>query len=298
MLDAKNKITYFNGEYINHCDAKVHVDDRGFCFGDGVYDVTLVVESSLIDAEHHIQRFYNSLRAVNMSLTAYFGDDSYAVFKSKILEICEKLIKINDLKKGFVYFQVSRGHIGVREHTAPFTDKPTFFISVSQREINQAWIDHGIKVCTTADLRWQRRNIKTTQLYPNVLAKQKALDYGFDDAIFLDDGNAIESTSANLFVVDKDNQLWTHPLCNKILDGITRRRIILLAQEIGIKVVENSFDLEFLLSCKEVFLTNATLIIRPVVIVDNHTIGTGKVGEITKNLHNKYAAFIQSQIRL
>jgi D-alanine transaminase len=154
-------------------------------------------------------------------------------------------------------------------------------------------LENGIQVLLEPDLRWQRRDIKTPQLLYNVLAKQKALDLGFDDVVFVDDGMITEASSSNIFVVDGGGRLLTYPTNNKILWGITRRRIIKIAKGLGIEVCEQSFSPDFVKNeACEMFLTNANYFVCPIVSCNEWRIGEGKVGKITQILMKEYAEFI------
>ena len=290
------KISYFNGEYKEHSDIKVSVNDRGFVFGDGIYEVVMFNKGKLIDIDAHYDRFVRTCTFMNFGA----GHNRLPVSKGSLMQIFTELQKRNNLEDiGYFYIQVTRGDLGARVHNAPANDDGlSVLITISEPVvIQQKWMTDGISCITTPDIRWQRRDMKTIQLLPNIRAKQMATEAGADDAIFVD-GVVTEATAANLFIVNNLGELQTHPRSNKILGGITRARVIELARQNNIVVSENVFGAEELFAAKEVFLTNSNSRIRPVTKIDGRLIAGGKIGEVSRRIFNLYEQFIDSDLRI
>jgi len=282
------RISYLNGKYLPHDNCLVHIEDRAFQFADGVYEVTLFENNKLIDAQNHLQRIMRSLKELNINHN--FSIDS-------LIEIQLELFRRNKLNSGFCYLQISRGQAN-RQANFPKDIKPTINATVSEKKIFSAEeFSKGIKVITCEDIRWHRCDIKTVNLLASTLTNQKAKDQGFDDAIFVRDGVVTEATYANVFIVDKKNNLITHPVDNYILCGITRNRIINIALENKINVIEKKFSVDEMSQANEVFLTSSTLKIRPVAQIDETIIFSNDHHNltITKLLNDKYQEFILNQ---
>lgn len=279
-----SRISYLNSQFLPHEKCLVHIEDRGFQFGDGVYEVTLFKNGKLIDGDAHIDRLFRSLDELNIS---------HNFSKDQIKEIQLQLFEKNNIKdEATCYLQITRGTTN-RVQNCPKNLQPTILATCNLRkQITKEQLESGFKVITHNDIRWQRCDIKSVNLLASTLVNQKAKDSDFDDAIFIRDGIITEATFANVFIVTKDNILVTKNADNFILNGITRRRMIKIAQNQGIKLEERPFNLQELLSAKEVFLTSSSLILRPVVRVDNSNIGNGKVGAISKMLLDCYNSFI------
>jgi D-alanine transaminase len=291
MFKNDVKITFFNGEFVSHENAMVHVDDRGFCFGDSIYDVFLVRDGKFIDFDWHVERLFRSIKVMQYDISSH---EHLPQTKEDVANIANRLLSLNQVSNGFFFIQVSRGRLGGREHNSPNKNSPTYFITLSPgRASRPEWFTDGMKVISEHDIRWQRRDIKTSLLLPNAMSKQKALDMGYDDAIFVDNSIVTEGTSSNCFIVDQDGILLTHPASNKILPGITRRRVLQLCRELGIPYEEKSFTIDDFKRAKEAFLTNATLLLRPIGMVDDVVIG--KPGNVTKSLIEAYNNFINQQ---
>jgi D-alanine transaminase len=286
------KLTYFNGDFIKHEDVKVHIDDRGYIFGDGIYELMEFYENRYIDGEWHYERFIRTCGLVGFEI-----EGSLLPLKSykEFCDFCDVLRLKNthlNLQKGFVFIQVTRGHLGLRMHNAPKTSKELSIIATINNPviIQDWWMEKGLSCITFPDIRWQRRDIKSLQLLANVMAKQKALDEGCDDAIFIDNGTVTEATAANAFIV-KNGILKTHPATNKILWGITRLRIFEICKFYEYQVQEVSFTQDDLYNADEVFLSNSNSHIRPVTKIDGKIIGDGSVGKISKILFDCYEHF-------
>lgn len=199
------------------------------------------------------------------------------------------------MDEGFVYLQVSRG-VAKRMQGLPQNIEPNFSMTVDEhKKFSDEDFTKGVRIVSTDDIRWHMVNIKTTSLLPASMAKQKAFDLGFDDALFVRDGIVTEGAFSNFFFIDQDDALVTKKLDNLVLPGITRARIIDLAKSDGISVIEKDFSLEEVLNnAKEAFLTSSTLLVRPVVQIDKSQVGNGVVGEVTTRLRDFYLEFVGS----
>lgn len=279
-----SRISFLNGKFLPHENCLVHIEDRGFQFADGVYEVTLFKNGRLIDGDAHIERLFRSLREMKIE---------HDFQKEDLTKMQIDLFEKNQMNEGICYIQITRGFA----NRVPFFPKnltPTISATVALgKKLSADEFAKGVSVMTHEDIRWKRCDIKSVALFASSFINQKAKDLGFDDAIFVRDEIVTEGTFANCFIVDKDNTLITKAPDNLILQGITRNRLIEIAKEKGIKVVERNFDVAEMLSAKEVFLTSSSLIIRPVTKIDGKLIADGKVGEITKILSEEYKKFAE-----
>jgi len=272
-------IIYINGKYSSYEDSKIHVNDRGYHFGDAVYEVIVFNNKIFYDFDGHIQRLFNSLKSLEINF-------SFSMSSLKL--IIKNLIKMNRAIIGSVYIQVSRG-ISERNHSYyGLNIKPILTIIITKKsniDINVK----GVRAITLDDNRWSRPDIKTTQLLPNVMAKTKAVKNGAYESIFIDsDGYVTEGSSSNIWILNNDNKLITRNLDGKILSGITRNSISLFAKENNINVVEKRFTRDKLFEANEVFLTSASSFVIPIIQIDNHKINEGLVGNISLNLRKLY----------
>lgn len=279
------RISFLNGQFIDHNQAFVHIEDRGMQFADGIYEVTLFYKNKLIDNDWHLERLFNSLNELNIKL-----DYTH----QQLTDICLELFKRNNLNQGSVYIQITRG-VAPRNQLLPQDIKPTVIMTVSSiKPINYAELFNGYSAVTMDDIRWKRCNIKSVGLLASSLCKQKATDLGYQEVIFIRDKHVTECSFSNLFIVDKDDNLVTKPLDNLILPGITRRRVIALAKSNNINVIEREITEDELLNAAEVFATSTTLLIRPLTSINDQLIGEGKCGDITRRLIDSYYNFIHS----
>jgi len=269
-------IIYLNEEFKKYEEALIHIEDRGMEFADGVYEVILFKSNKLIDSKNHIQRLFRSLDALDIKINLTLEE---------IEEIIIKLFAKNNQKDGSVYLQITRG-FSKRTQIIEKNIKPTIFAKINSLIGNISKIPNPISVITTEDIRWKRCDIKSIALIAGSMAKQKALDLGCNDAIFIKDSMVMEASFANIFMVDHNDNLITRFTDNAILAGITRKRIINLAKENKITVIEKAFSYSELLNAKEVFVTSSTLLVRPVNKIDEKIIFDGEVGVITKKLHD------------
>ncbi|QCJ69776.1 D-amino acid aminotransferase [Providencia heimbachae] len=274
-------IAYVNGDFLPEKQATVSIFDRGFLFADAVYEVTAVINGCLVDFDHHIARLQRSCAALKLKLP-------YSEIELK--QIHTQLIEKNNLHEGLVYLQLSRGNAMQRSFLYPEQNiNPTLVLFTQKLAIvDSTKAKIGIKVVTVDDIRWQRCDIKTVALLAASMAKEYAHEHGADDALFTKESYVTEGSSSNCFIVTQENKLRTRELNNKILPGITRKAILLLAKEQGLDIIEKAFTVEEMLDAKEVFITSATTLIWPVVMVNEQRIGEGKPGNIAIRLREIY----------
>ncbi len=280
-----SRISYLNGEFLPHESCLVHIEDRGFQFADGAYEVTLFENGKLIDGDAHIERFFRSLR--ELKIEHNFSAD-------ELKKIQFELFSRNKMTAGTCYMQVTRGATN-RVPWIPKNLKPTISATVSPRKkVSAEEFEKGFSLMTHEDIRWQRCDIKTVNLLASSMINQKAKDAGFDDAVFVRNGIVTEASFANAFIVDANDVLTTKAPDNLILCGITRNRLIKIAKEKGIKVAEKNFTLEEMMNAKEVFLTSSSLILRPIAQIDGQKVSEGKNRKIARILNDAYDQFVAS----
>ena len=280
-------ICYVNGSYEEKSSATISIQDRGFNFSDGVYEVMSFFGNQVINFDKHVKRLAKSLDGLKIKkpLTNY-----------KSLElILKKLIKLNKLDKGFVYLQVTRGSSS-RNHLFPKLSQPNIVIFVFTAKLDKKLILSGVKVRLTDDLRWKRCDIKSISLLPNVLEKQNAFEEGMYESWQKRNNVITEGSTSNAFIVNRDGFIQTHPANNFILGGVTRDTLIEIAKKNKIKVIEKAFSLSDLFSSKEAFLTSTTAKILPVVKINEKNIGNGKPGQMTQVLIKMYNELVKRQI--
>ena len=271
---------YLNGRYLDHTEATIPVDDRGFLFADGIYEVIRVYNGTPFLAEPHIQRMRNGLAALRIGSSTLAGIDA----------IMRRLIEANGVTDGTVYIQVTRG-VAPRKHAFPAPDvPPTMYVLAKPFAAYPAeYFTRGVATVTIPDTRWSRCDIKSIALLPNVLANQYAHESGAFEALFIRDGVLIEGSHSNLFGV-LDDTLMTYPASNYILAGITRAFVIDLARELNIPVAEAPILWERMADVQELFLSGTTTEVMPISHVDGRAVGQGAPGPITKRLQEAFTA--------
>jgi len=281
---------YLNGEYVERSQAKVSIDDRGFLFGDGVYEVTRARGGRLFEGERHAARLERNLRELGLVLPA-------GTTTATLNEAGERLLRENRLDVGdaLIYFQVTRG-VAPRVHQFPPAGTPaTVYVSASAFVPPDAARARGVACTTYPDIRWARCDLKVVNLLPNVLAKQDAVSKGAYEAVFVrEDGTVTEGASTNVFAV-VDGELRTHPKSNRILPGITRDVLIEVAAAEGVAVREEPFDVGALRGASEAFLASTMNDVMPIVALDGQPIGTGRPGALTARLFDAFASHLASQ---
>jgi D-alanine transaminase len=277
------RIAYVNGQYVPQSAATVHIEDRGYQFADGVYEVCIVVNGRYWDMEGHLARLQRSLKELQMA--APMDIEALKVVMGEV-------VRRNRLKNALVYMQVTRG-VAPRNHPfPPEGTRPSLVITARRFDLDQsdAKAKTGVSVISQPDIRWGRVDIKTVGLLPNALAKQAAAEAGAAEALLVRDGVVTECSSSNAWIVDETGAIVTHPKTNRILGGITRQTAIACAEELQIKVIERPFTLEEAKAAPEVFITSATSFVMPVISVDGVRIGSGKPGPVAMRLREAYKA--------
>ena len=275
------RIVFINGNYVEEKDAKISIFDRGLLFSDAVYEVTAIIDNKLIDFPAHVERLNSSLNKLKIN---------YKFNEKTLLEIHKNLLNKNPFKynEGLIYLQVSRGSTERDFLITKNELSPNIFAFTQEKNLTDL-NTKGLKIITKEDLRWQRRDIKTTQLIYASLSKTEADEIGADDAWFIDENGYVnEGTSNNAYIIDKNNNIITRDLSNKLLPGITRQTILEVAKKLKLTIEERAFTIAEVQSANEAFISSAATLILPVIEINNHTIGSGNIGPITKILRETY----------
>lgn len=277
-----SNVVYLNGEYLPREQAKLSVDDRGFFFGDGIYEVTRVVDGRLFEAERHMKRLARGLSEVRIDprLTS-----------SQILAVHERLIDANGLRsgEGTIYLQITRGAAPRTHHFPPAGTPPTVFMSASRFVPSPDVRTRGGSAITFPDIRWSRCDLKTVNLLGPVLAKQAAVDKGCNEAIFVRDSAITEGSHTNVFGVI-DGEVRTYPASNYILGGVTRDVLLELCEELGLKVNLTPIFVNEIPRLEELFITGTTTDVTPISILDGSPVGSGSPGPISRALYEALAS--------
>jgi len=281
---------YLNGSFVEMSDAKISVTDRGFLFGDGIYEVIRSVNGQLFREKEHLERLDEGLKAMSL--------DVDKKIRKKLPEIFRELIDRNNLMsgEGTIYFQITRGPAWPRTHTYPDPEvEPTVYVSAQPFTAETRLHKSGIKVIKLPDLRWARCNIKSINLLPNTMARQEAIEKGTNSAIMIRDGIVTESPNANIFGV-RNNTLITHPATNYILRGITRGVVIEAAAELGIDIEFCGIREEEVQELDELFFSGTTTDIQPVIKIDEKPVGSGSPGPVVKKIQNAYRVLLYGEM--
>jgi D-alanine transaminase len=272
------RITYVNGDYVPETEAKVSIFDRGFLFADGVYEVTPVVNGKLVDYDAHAERLDRSLSELKMA---------WPCTKPELRAMHEELVTRNHLKEGIIYMQVTRGAAD-RQFNFP-KDIASSLVAFTQvmKLVENPNATKGVAVVTTPDIRWLRRDIKSVMLLAPVLGKQEAYEKGANEAWMVEDGHVTEGTSSNAYIV-KNNTVITRPLSNRILAGCTRRALMRLSKEHGVKIEERLFTPDEAYAADEAFLTSASQFVMPITEIDGKRIGGGQPGPVARKLRELF----------
>ncbi|GGE10060.1 D-alanine aminotransferase [Marinithermofilum abyssi] len=257
--------------------AQVDIEDRGYQFGDGIYEVIRVYGGKIFCLSEHLDRFERSAREIKLDLP-------YSL--ERLGSLLEDLVRQNQLTDGTVYLQASRG-AAPRNHPFPEKAVPVIVAYTKEAPRPMSYLQDGIHTITQEDIRWLRCDIKSLNLLGAVLAKQAAVERGCQESILHRDGRVTEGSSTNVFIV-KDGELRTHPANNLILHGITRAVVLELAQELAIPVKETPFFVEELFRADEIFVTSTTMEIAPVVSIDGRKTGSGHPGPVTRRLQEAF----------
>jgi D-alanine transaminase len=269
---------FLNGEFLKNDEAKISIFDRGFIFGDGVYEVVPVVQGAILDKEPFLERFKRSLREIELSMP-------YS--QERLFEIIEDIIKINNIKEGGVYMQITRG-VAPRDFKFPKDTPPTFMaFGFKKSIIDSPYAKDGVEVVTVDDIRWKRRDIKSISLLAQCIAKEQASKKGAFEGWMVEDGFVTEGTSSSAYII-KNETIITRELNNTILPGIRRKIILELANRHNLKIEYRAFSPNEAYEADEAFLSSATTFVLPIVKIDGKTIADGKPGKITKMLRELY----------
>lgn len=277
----------WNDQIVKNEEVLVDKEDRGYQFGDGVYEVVKVYNGELFTATEHIDRFYDSAEKIRITIP---------YTKDKLHQLLHQLVEVNNIDTGHVYFQITRG-AGPRNHIFPGDDvKPVITGNAKENPRPLENFEKGVKATFVEDIRWLRCDIKSLNLLGAVLAKQEAYEKGCYEAILHRDEIITEGSSSNIYGV-KEGVLYTHPANNLILNGITRQVIIKCAAEIGLTVNEQAMTKEQLLTMDEVIVSSTTSEVTPVIEIDGTVIGNGTPGEWTRKLQAQFETKIPKGIK-
>lgn len=274
------RLAYVNGRYVPHRDGRVHIEDRGYQFADGVYEVVPVVGGTLVDEELHLDRLERSLRELRIDMP---------MARRALKMVSHELMRLNGLTHGFVYMQVTRG-VAPRDHKFPKGVKPALVMTTKQlKQPSREVLEKGLKVSTQPDIRWQRRDIKSVSLLPNCLAKQAAVEAGAQEAWLVEaDGTVTEGSSTNAWIVTPEGRVVTRKANNEILNGITRQVLLTVLREEGIELEERPFTVEEAKAAREAFLTSSSNFVMPITEIDGQPVGNGHPGIVTGKLREAY----------
>ncbi len=278
-----SRIAYVNGHYVPHAGASVHVEDRGYQFADGIYEVCAVWGGLLIDETRHLDRLERSLRELRIALP---------IARAGLAFVMREVVARNAIHHGIVYLQVTRG-VARRDHPFPANAKPALVVTaraIPEGRVEAA-IAKGVAVISVPDNRWGRCDIKSVALLPNVLAKQSAREQGAYEAWLTDaEGFVTEGSSTNAWIVDQAGKIVTRSLTANILPGVTRRTIIGLGSELNAVIEERPFTIAEAQKAREAFITAASAALIPVISIDGVVIGNGAPGPMAITIRSAYRA--------
>lgn len=274
-----SRIVSVNGAYLPEEEAKVSIFDRAFLFGDGVYEVTAVLDGRLVDFDAHLSRLDNSLREIALAPPLTHAD---------LRTLHEELIGRNGVEEGMVYLHISRGAAD-RDFAYPENTPPTVVAFTQSRPlIDNPYAATGVKIITIPDMHWKRRDIKSTSMLAQAMGKQAAKLKGAYEAWMVENGVVTEGTSSTAFILDAEGVLRTQPLGSHILPGVTRRAVLRLAQQESVPLEERPFSVAEALAAREAFMTAASAFVLPVVEIDGVPVGDGKPGPVSRVFRRIY----------
>lgn len=272
-------IYYIDGKFVNREEVQISIDDRGYYFGDGVYEVVKVYEGELFTGREHYERLLESAKKVKIEMPYTFDD---------LMMISSQLIQKNKLVNGHIYLQVTRG-VAPRQHHFPKPATKAMLTAYTvEAERPLAAMAKGVAVKTLDDIRWLRCDIKSLNLLGSVMAKEEAKEAGFNEAMLHRDGVVTEGSSTNMFAV-KDGVVYTHPVSNLILNGITRQVVLGICEELSIPVNETAFTVEDAYKMDELFYTSTTAEVMPIVQLDDCQIADGQIGVLTTKIQGAFS---------
>lgn len=271
------RISYYNGQYMNHDEMSIKSGDRAFYFGDGVYEVIRIYDGHFFTFDEHVDRLLRSAEEIMIR----------GVERAEIVEILQEIKERNVILNGALYIQVSRG-IAARDHGFPNGTKPVIYASIREAKRPLVQMESGVEAVTSEDYRWLKCHVKSLNLLANVMEKQYAVENGAKETILHRDGVVTEGSSTNIFMV-KNEVLFTHPANNLILNGITRLVVLDLAEENDISIREEGFTVSDMSEADELFYTSTTQEIIPIIKVDGRPVGDGGAGQVTKQLQKYFS---------
>jgi len=284
-----SRIAYVNGRYLPHRAAAVHIEDRGYQFSDGVYEVIAVQQGALVDEGLHLRRLERSLRELRIAEPMAEGS---------LKTVMREVIRRNRVRDGIIYVQMTRG-VAPRDHAFP--KNPTTQVVMTARRgkpPSPETVAAGVRVITIPDLRWTRCDIKSVSLLPNVLGKQQAREAGAYEAWQVDrDGNVTEGTSTNAWIVTEAGEVVTRQASEAILNGVTRLAVIKVIEEHQLRLVERPFSVAEAKRAREAFMTSTTAFVLPVVRIDEDAVADGKPGPLTRRLRELYIEHVDAEGR-
>lgn len=276
------RIAYVNGRYVQHSEAAVHIEDRGYQFADGVYEVCEIARGHIVDMTRHLDRLDRSLRELHIA---------WPMTRKTLEIVMAEVVRRNRVADGLVYLQITRG-VASRDHFFPgATTKPAVVVTAKRVDPagNRKKAEAGLKVITVPDNRWDRVDIKTVGLLPNVLARQQAKEAGAHEAWFVDaQGNVKEGAATNAWIVTKDGVIVTRHAEHGILRGVTRTTLFEVAQMLGLRIEERDFSVEEAKAAREAFITGATTVVMPVVQIDGQAVANGHPGSVALSLREAF----------
>jgi len=277
---------YVNGRYVPHAKAAVHIEDRGYQFADGVYEVITVYQGALVDEEPHLDRLERSLRELQIDMP---------MSRAALKQVTREVIRRNRVTRGIVYMQITRG-VAPRNHKFPDRAKPALVMTARQMKPHSPeMLSEGVGVITVPDLRWARCDIKSVSLLPNILAKQQAAEADCYEAWQVDpEGYVTEGTSSNAWIVTAEGTVVTRDLSHAILSGITRASLVRLIAEAGYTLEERPFTVAEAMGAKEAFATSSTSFVMPVTRIDDTPLGNGHPGLLCGKLRAAYVDYMTS----
>lgn len=280
------RTAWFDGEFLPLADIRLSPMDRGFLFADGIYEVTAVLDGKLVDSASHLARFERSAAALEIRLPIPIAE----------IEAIERaLIARNDLARGTVYIQLTRG--AAERDFLGEPDRPTLILFTQANDMLASRApEDGVAVITLPDIRWDRRDIKSVMLLAQVLAKRAAKAAGAQEAWLVEDGYVTEGASSTALIVDATGRLITRPNGNAILPGCTRAAILALATRDGVVIEERAFTVAEALAAREAMLTSASTFVHPIVSIDGRAVGTGRPGPIARRLRELYIEMARNSV--
>ena len=281
-----SRIAYVNGQYVSHRDATVHVEDRGYQFADGVYEVFAVMGGKLIGEQGHLERLAHSLSELRIE---------WPMSRPALMVAVKEIVRRNHVRDGLVYLQVTRG-VSPRDHPFPqHSDSALVITARKSGPLDKGTLRNGVDIITIPDIRWQRCDIKSVALLANVLGKQEAREANAFEAWQVDeDGYITEGTSTNAWIVTASGELVTRNVSTSILNGVTRLAVLEAAVEVGVDIIERPFTTLEALAAREAFITSSTSHVKAVTRINGQSIGNGYVGDLTNRVLDAYVEYIKT----